>query len=64
LEYAFTNNPDSCPFCLYDLHLLWGTTQLDPYAASKLDIRTATHVTLEFTNNNKKEVRGELIGLG
>jgi hypothetical protein len=62
-EYAYTSNPDSCPFRLCDVHLLRSTIRLDPFHASEQDLRSSTHVALEFTNQ-KNGTRGELVGLG
>ncbi len=60
-EYAFTNNPDACPFRLCDLHLLRGSTRLSPYFATDAELDSATHIALEFTNQ-KNGTRGELVG--
>lgn len=62
-EYAHTDNPDSTPFRLCDVHLLRGPMRLNTYTASEADLRSATHVALEFTHQ-KNGVQGELIGLG
>ncbi len=62
-EYAKTDNPDSCPFRLCDVHLLRGPLRLNPFTATEAELRSATHVALEFTHQ-KNGVSGELVGLG
>jgi hypothetical protein len=61
-EYAYTDNPESAPFRLCDVHLMRGPTRLDPSTATELELRSATTAALEFTTQ-KNGVHGELIGL-
>jgi hypothetical protein len=61
-QYAWTENPDSCPFRYCDIHLVRGTRHLDLTSASEHDIRSATSVALELTRQ-KNGVQGELVGL-
>ena len=61
-EYAYTDNPDSSPFRLCDVHLMRGPVRLNPYTATEFDLRSATTAALEFSTQ-KNGVRGELIGL-
>jgi hypothetical protein len=61
-EYAWTDNPDAAPFRLCDLHLIRGTVRLNPFTSSDDELRSATAVALEFTQQ-KNGVRGELVGL-
>jgi hypothetical protein len=60
-EYAWTDNPKSTPFRLCDIHLFQGSRRLHVLASSPLELRAATNVALEFTNQ-KNGVRGELVG--
>jgi hypothetical protein len=62
-EYAATDNPDACPFCLCNVNLLRGSTHLNSFTSPEHDLRSATTVALEFSNQ-KNGVRGELVGLG
>jgi hypothetical protein len=61
-EYACTDNPESAPFRLCDVHLLRGPVRLDPFTATEWELRSATTAALEFTTQ-KNGTRGELIGL-
>jgi len=60
-EYAATNNPESSPFRLCDIHLMHNNIRLTPQQIMAGHI--STFVALEFTTQ-KNGVRGELIGLG
>jgi hypothetical protein len=62
-EYAFTNNPESAPFRLQDVHLLRYNVRLSVLTCPEQDLDAATHVALEFTKQ-KNGVWGELVGLG
>jgi hypothetical protein len=61
-EYAWTDNPDSSPFRFCDIHLIRGTHHLNLVTTTELDIRSATAVALEFTEQ-RNGTRGELVGL-
>ncbi len=61
-EYAWTENPEAAPFRLCDVHLIRGTQRLNPYTATETELRSATAVALEFTQQ-KNGVRGKLVGL-
>jgi len=62
-EYAASSNPDSAPFRLQDVHILYHQSRLDIYHATEHQLHLATAVALEFTTQ-KNGVRGELVGLG
>jgi hypothetical protein len=62
-EYAYTQNPDACPFRICDVHLLVTDKRLHPYTTPEAELNNVNFVTLEFTNQ-KNGVRGEMIGLG
>jgi hypothetical protein len=62
-EYAYTQNPDACPFHICDIHLLVTDKRLHPYTTPEAELNNVNFVTLEFTNQ-KNGVRGEMIGLG
>jgi hypothetical protein len=62
-EYAHTDNAESSPFRLQDVHLHSGPTRLLHLTCPLPSLHSATFVCLEFTNQ-KNGVRGELIGLG
>jgi hypothetical protein len=62
-KYAKTDNPDSSPFQLCDVHLIHGGICLNTFTPLEANLRSATHVALEFTQQ-KNGVRGEMIGMG
>jgi hypothetical protein len=62
-EYAHSDNPDSAPFRLQDVHLCLHNSRLNHLDGPVEYLRLATFVCLEFTTQ-KNGVRGELIGLG
>ena len=62
-EYASSDNPESTPFRLIDIHLRHIDTRLDHLRVPLQVLHTANFVCLEFTNQ-KNGVRGELIGMG
>jgi hypothetical protein len=62
-EYAHTDNPDSAPFQLVDVHLMVGCRRLPHRTCPLHELHTATFACLEFTTQ-KNGVRGEMIGLG
>jgi hypothetical protein len=62
-EYAQTDNAESMPFRLCDVHLHAGPHRLAHLWCALPSLDSATFVCLEFTNQ-KNGVRGELIGLG
>jgi hypothetical protein len=62
-EYADTNNPNSSPFRLCDVHMLINHQRLNTFHAPEHALRQATAVALEFSTQ-KNGVRGELVGLG
>jgi hypothetical protein len=62
-EYAHTNNPESAPFHLRDIHLMGGSRRLNHLSCQQHELFATTFACLEFTKQ-KNGVRGELIGLG
>jgi hypothetical protein len=62
-EFANTDNPESSPFRLQDVHLMVGCRRLNHISCPKHALHATTFAFLEFTNQ-KNGVRGELIGLG
>jgi len=62
-EYANTDNPESAPFRLIDVHLRHNDIRLDRLHSPLHILHTANFMCLEFTTQ-KNGVRGELIGLG
>jgi hypothetical protein len=62
-KYAHTDNPDSAPFQLVDVHLMVGCHRLPHRTCPLHELHTATFACLEFTMQ-KNGVRGEMIGLG
>jgi hypothetical protein len=61
-EYAWTDNDNTAPFCLANVHLILNNICLDPLSCPEQQLLAITFVALEFTN--QKNVRGELVGLG
>lgn len=62
-EYAVTASPDATPFRICDVRILRQNIRLGPYRYSEEQLHSATHVSLEFTNQ-KNGTKGELVGLG
>ncbi len=62
-EYAASENPDSTPFRLQDVHLRYNHARIDHLHGPVELLHFANFVSLEFTNQ-KNGVQGELIGLG
>jgi len=61
-EYAHTDNPDSAPFRLQDVHLMVGCRRLAHCLCPFHELYATTFACLEFTTQ-KNGVRGEMIGL-
>jgi len=62
-EYANTDNPESSPFHLQDIHLMVGCCRINHLNFPRHNLHAATFACLEFTSQ-KNGVRGKLIGLG
>jgi hypothetical protein len=62
-EYAASENPDSTPYRLQDVHLRYNHARIDHLHGPVELLHFANFVCLEFTNQ-KNGVQGELIGLG
>jgi hypothetical protein len=62
-KYANSDNPESTPFHLQDVHLMVGCHRIHHLNCPLHDLHAATFACLEFTSQ-KNGVRSEFIGLG